>query len=61
MQTYTTLVVEQSFQVEFVNPCHETVLAPFVIEDMERFVDQPEMKQIIVTDVQDIVSQNSGS
>ena len=44
MQTYTTLVVEQSFQVEFVNPCHDTVLAPFVIEDMERFVDQPEMK-----------------
>ena len=57
MQTYTEFSTEQSFTVEFANPCHESTLAPFEIEDMERFIGQPAMNQVLVTNVQDSVSQ----
>ena len=56
--SYSTMTVSMSFNLELIDPCPESSMVPFEIEDMERFVNQPELTRIIVTDVPDTVSLN---
>ena len=56
--SYSTKTVDLSFNLDLIDPCPFTTLMSFEIEDMERFVYQPELARVIVTDVPDTVSLN---
>ena len=56
--SYSTKTVNMSFKLELVDPCPASMFAPFQLENMERFVGQPELTRVIGTNVPDTVSLN---